>query len=185
MIFICMKRAVNTGAIVSAINVRKRALERYYESPKTCLHCKSIIVVESNQKASDVRKRKFCNQSCAAQFNNHKRKKPKLKKEKVNRFNTLIGLTKGDIFKTRKSWQHARSDIRKHAIYIYRQLKKVNECSNCGYDKHVEIAHIKAVSDFSEEILVTIINDPSNLIALCPNCHWEFDNGLLKLNIGA
>ena len=138
-----MKRAVNTGAIVSAINVRKRALERYYESPKTCLHCKSIIVVESNQKASDVRKRKFCNQSCAAQFNNHKRKKPKLKKEKVN------------------------------------------ECSNCGYDKHVEIAHIKAVSDFSEEILVTIINDPSNLIALCPNCHWEFDNGLLKLNIGA
>lgn len=49
-----------------------------------------------------------------------------------------------------------------------------------GYDKHIEIAHIKAVSDFSDDSLISEINDKNNLVALCPNHHWEFDNGFLK-----
>ena len=51
-----------------------------------------------------------------------------------------------------------------------------NKCCKCGYDKHFEVAHIKPISEFSKDTLITIVNDPSNLIPLCPNCHWEFDN---------
>ena len=53
----------------------------------------------------------------------------------------------------------------------------------CGYDKHYEIAHIKPVSDFEDDALITEINSIDNLIALCPNHHWEFDNGLLNIGI--
>ena len=62
-------------------------------------------------------------------------------------------------------------------------MKKVfiERCYNCGYDKHVEIAHIQSVNSFSGDITLDIINHPSNLIHLCPNCHWEFDHGLLDI----
>lgn len=56
-----------------------------------------------------------------------------------------------------------------------------NSCKICGYNKHIEVAHIKSISSFGEDTLVSIINDPSNLVPLCPNCHWELDNGLLFL----
>lgn len=49
-------------------------------------------------------------------------------------------------------------------------------CEKCGYDKHVEACHIKPISSFTKNTLIDIINSPDNLLALCPNCHWEFDN---------
>lgn len=54
------------------------------------------------------------------------------------------------------------------------------KCQICGYDKHVEVAHKRAVSSFTDNSTAKEINDPSNLVGLCPNHHWEFDNGLLK-----
>lgn len=51
----------------------------------------------------------------------------------------------------------------------------------CGYDKHFEVAHIKAVSSFDNESKVKDINDIENLIALCPNHHWEYDNSDLTI----
>ncbi len=50
------------------------------------------------------------------------------------------------------------------------------KCQKCGYDKHIEVAHVRPVSDFSGDSLLVDINDISNLVGLCPNCHWEFDN---------
>jgi hypothetical protein len=54
-------------------------------------------------------------------------------------------------------------------------------CANCGYDKHVELCHIKPIREFSLTSKIKDINSYDNLIQLCPNCHWEFDNGLLSL----
>ncbi len=54
-------------------------------------------------------------------------------------------------------------------------------CRECGYDKHFEVCHIKAISDFDPQTLITEVNKPENLVPLCPNCHWEFDNGLLEV----
>ena len=45
------------------------------------------------------------------------------------------------------------------------------KCAICGYDKHVEIAHIKPVSDFTDSCTIAEINSIDNLIALCPNHH--------------
>lgn len=92
------------------------------------------------------------------------------------KFLYLIGTTKGEIFSRCKNWQSARTTIRRHAVKIYESSDKPKACNKCGYNKHYEICHIKAVSDFVDETLVEEINSINNLIALCPNCHWEFDN---------
>jgi hypothetical protein len=54
-------------------------------------------------------------------------------------------------------------------------------CVNCSYDKHVEVCHIKNVADFPLTSTLNEINSSENLILLCRNCHWEFDNGMLRL----
>lgn len=54
-------------------------------------------------------------------------------------------------------------------------------CSNCGYSKHIQLCHIKPIKDFSDDTLLKDVNSPDNIIQLCPNCHWEFDHGLLNL----
>lgn len=62
-----------------------------------------------------------------------------------------------------------------------RKYKGKKECSVCGYNKHYEVAHIKAISSYSEDALISEINEISNLIALCPNHHWEFDNNIINV----
>jgi len=54
-------------------------------------------------------------------------------------------------------------------------------CGICGYSKHVECAHIIAISKTTGSTTVREINDDKNVILLCPNCHWEFDNGSLQI----
>lgn len=95
--------------------------------------------------------------------------------------NDIANKTKGELFSSRKNWQSARSAIRKHAQAIFSAFNTEYKCSICGYDKHIEIAHIKAVSDFDDETTIGEINAISNLIGLCPNHHWEYDNGIIKL----
>lgn len=55
-------------------------------------------------------------------------------------------------------------------------------CQRCGYEKYVELAHIKAIADFPDTATLGEINDPLNILVLCPNCHRELDNGLLKID---
>ena len=62
-----------------------------------------------------------------------------------------------------------------------KKMEAISCCQKCGYNKHIEIAHIKPISDFSLDTLVSVVNANDNLIALCPNCHWEHDNGLIKI----
>ena len=90
--------------------------------------------------------------------------------------------TKKEMFDTRKNWQSARSGIRKIAYQRFFNENKDCKCIVCGYSKHVEVAHIKAVSEFDDNATVDEINNINNLIGLCPNHHWEFDNGLLNIN---
>lgn len=100
---------------------------------------------------------------------------------KIKQITQVINCTKGDLFNNRKNWQSARSSIRKSAEKIFKQSNKELKCAICGYEKHIEIAHIKAVSEFEDSAKISDINAIDNLIALCPNHHWEYDNGILKL----
>lgn len=89
--------------------------------------------------------------------------------------------TKGELFNNRKNWQSARSAIQKDARKVFFENTENPSCHICGYKNHVEVAHIKAVSDFDDCTPVSVINSISNLIGLCPNHHWEYDNGVLIL----
>lgn len=66
----------------------------------------------------------------------------------------------------------ARGEGRKHGM---------NACAICGYNKHIEISHKKAISDFDLDTQVSVVNSKENIWPLCPNHHWEFDNGLLEV----
>ena len=101
--------------------------------------------------------------------------------QKEGRNCKLKSQTKEELFSKRNSWQTARSSIQKDARITYQASSKPKQCIICGYDKHYEVAHIKAVSDFDGTALISEINNIDNLIALCPNHHWEYDNGLLTL----
>ena len=92
--------------------------------------------------------------------------------------NSLPNRMIGDLFIKSNSWASARAIISKDAR---RRYSGKMSCSICGYDKHSEIAHIKPVSSFDDNALIKDINNPDNLIALCPNHHWEYDNGLLEI----
>lgn len=92
-------------------------------------------------------------------------------------------ITKGQLFQKAENWQSARTTIRKIAKKNFELANKQYKCAVCGYNKHAEIAHIKAVSDFDDSTTIEEINSPDNLIGLCPNHHWEYDNGLLDINL--
>lgn len=100
---------------------------------------------------------------------------------KIKKLQPTMLLTKKELISNRKNYQSYRSSIRRLAEITYKNSGKPLKCHICGYDKHVEIAHIKAVSDFDNDVLIKDINSKDNLIALCPNHHWEYDNGILKI----
>ena len=57
-------------------------------------------------------------------------------------------------------------------------------CQKCGFSHHSELCHIKAIKDFDDNATLGEINNPSNIVVLCPNCHWLFDNKKLVLPTG-
>ena len=103
-------------------------------------------------------------------------------KPNIKTTTSTLSRTKGELLNIRKNYQSYRSSIRKLAEKVYKDSGREFKCAICGYDKHIEIAHIKAVSDFPDDASIAEINNINNLIGLCPNHHWEFDNGILKLN---
>jgi tRNA threonylcarbamoyladenosine modification (KEOPS) complex Cgi121 subunit len=72
---------------------------------------------------------------------------------------------------------HAK--IRQDSRTEYKKSKRPLVCKVCNYSKHIEVCHIKAIKSFSEDSTIAEINALENLVALCPNHHWEFDNGIL------
>lgn len=153
-----------------------------------CLNCKAVT---SNPK--------FCSRSCSASYNNSK--VPKRHKDYSNCLTCSISLKKYgwnyyskyckvcrqtdettiDDMKQRQKYQK-HSAIRSRARTIYRKSSKSKSCIACNYDKHYEVCHIKAINEFPGSSKLGEVNCLSNLVALCRNCHWEFDNGLLNLS---
>jgi len=135
---------------------------------------------------------KFCNRSCSAKWTNVNY--PKRQKIRLSKNCELCGVTidsrskrcikccgfLGDMTLSEAIYEkHHKSSafalVRTRARAIAKKLG-LDKCSKCGYNKHVEIAHIKAISTFDTNTLISVINSEENLMALCPNCHWEFDN---------
>lgn len=144
---------------------------------------------------------KFCSRSCAATYTN--KITPKRKIERLcNTKGCCERVFNHRTPKCLKHWEeHKLTKYKNRSVGEYRKMKSVagkhpswinahvrgfarswlkhltvKPCAKCGYTKHVELAHIKAVSDFKDEDLLSQVNSEENVIQLCPTCHWEFDN---------
>ncbi len=133
---------------------------------------------------------KFCSRSCSAKVTNKEtpKRKPEHKCQTCptmvncrNRYctecrkNKRKHITLGEAIYHRHHVSSAYALVRTRARAIARKLGW-HCCSKCPYDKHVEIAHIIPIGDFPLDTPISVINDVANLMPLCPNCHWEFDN---------
>lgn len=89
--------------------------------------------------------------------------------------NTTVGEYRNKLSVKNKHPSWINAHVRNFARTWLKHLTKL-PCAKCGYNKHVELAHIKPVSSYSDNTLLSTINSENNVIQLCPNCHWEFDN---------
>lgn len=139
---------------------------------------------------------KFCSRSCAITYNNKKspKRKPEHRCSKCKKPITAHHKYCADCTPFRYDWStttiqdiqdrakyQVSAYIRQKARIAHRESNLPKCCAVCGYDKHYEVCHRKAIADFDPNTLVSDVNQLSNLVALCPNHHWEYDNGLLQL----
>jgi hypothetical protein len=143
---------------------------------------------------------KFCSRSCAASYNNKKvpKRKPEHKcidcGKPINanksrcKEHYLIWVKTREVKDMTLSEAIYQKHHRSSAYALVRTRARaaakkynMNVCENCGYDKHVEIAHKQGISTFTGDTLISIINARENLMALCPNCHWEYDHNMTRI----
>jgi predicted restriction endonuclease len=141
---------------------------------------------------------KFCSRSCAAIHNNKTPKRKRSRTCKNDGCNSPIlssrtycekhNPTVFSVPDVSMAEVRGKRSYQKHSVIRHYARKQYNlsgrpmSCSICGYDKHVHICHIKAISDFQPHDRLDTINHMSNLVALCPNHHWELDNNLLTIS---
>ena len=143
-----------------------------------------------------TRNPKFCSRSCAAKVNNvlvpkrrpsgncstcgtsvprRHRYCPKHRPNKpLDRSQPIRTVADGS---DHPACRYAR--LRQDARRLY-QSAFPYRCSRCGYDKHIEVCHKRSLTSFPLETPISVVNSLDNLVGLCPNCHWEFDHGLLQ-----
>ena len=149
-------------------------------NPNPCLKCNEPVAVGSGRTG------KFCSRSCANGYNNIRRaKKVKLCScgKSVNTRTTMcqecrnkgdsttLGELKSKSIRDAQVYNMLRQRSRRIAI-----LAGLTGCEVCGYEYHVEIAHIVALSKLPNSITVAEASNKSNFKLLCPNHHWEFDH---------
>lgn len=71
--------------------------------------------------------------------------------------------------------------IRTHAHTLFKSQRANPLCQCCGYNKHIELCHIHPIASFSKDTKLKVVNARENILFLCPNCHWEYDNGMISL----
>lgn len=154
-----------------------------------CVHC-GILTTNP----------RFCSRSCSATYNNKAFPKRTKRDRHCNKCSKVIEsgrrcddcriipvetLTVGQVKERYRSagygaWNHYTL-IRGRARTRMLASGK-NSCFICGYDRHVEAAHVIAVASFDADTLVSYVNRDDNIIPLCPNHHWEYDHGMLTLS---
>jgi hypothetical protein len=174
------------AALISNTRRKEKSIELYYQTPNICKCCGEVIKINKSQKVREVRRKIFCNKSCSAIFNNQQREpKDKILKTKEykpkKKFEFILSLSKKDLIDKHEIYYKFRAVIRKHAHYVFNKHHEHQECKVCGYNTHIEVCHIKSVSSFSDDTLISEINSIDNLVGLCPNHHWEFDNGKIQI----
>lgn len=164
---------------------REESLKEYYDNPNICLCCGEVIKVNEKDCMADVKRKRFCNNSCSAKYNNKLRKrKPKKHclscgKELTERHSIYCDnkCQQDHYYKEYiKRWENdEESGVTGGygtSAYIRRYLleKYHGECCECGWHETnmttgnipLELHHIDGNY---------LNNKEDNLALLCPNCH--------------
>lgn len=165
----------------------------YNSNPKLCKECLNIIPYEKKIN-------KFCSKSCSGKFNNKNRKAKVLTKSCKNCFeliqsnrklckecyleikNVLNNKTIAEAETMNGKQASKYRNIRNNAYSNAKKFELQKICNYCNYSKYVELCHIKPIHKFTKDTLVSEVNKKENLIYLCPNCHWELDHNLIRIN---
>lgn len=162
-----------------------------------CLECNKIIESKPGKK--------FCSRSCAATYNNKLHPKKKLSnkcktcgclilstRSYCNKCINTPPLTHGGPRKAKlqcsdnytieevvlRTGSNRYDRVRANARIKYKDELSKPRCEKCSYNKHVELCHIKPISSFPKNTTLDEVNARNNIMLLCPNCHWEYDNGV-------
>lgn len=156
------------------------ACQKETSNPKYC--SRSCAAVVSNKVPKRIRKPTLC-KTCGVEVLKTRTEcdSCKIRRDYRGPTRPLVStnITLGELQSLRKYQKNSR--VREHARATYRRLDIPKACVVCGYAVHVEVCHIQPISSFPETATVAEVNHPDNLIFLCPNHHWEFDQGHLTL----
>jgi hypothetical protein len=173
-------------------------VKEYYQKIVVCANCNKECIKAASQIRKAKHGKNYCSSSCAAISNNKittefKRKKTKKCKNCPNlifnkvtycqtcwkKFGSIDNFTLFDVAGERCMDATRYTPIRQRCRNLYKNSDRPKQCIVCGYDKHYEVCHIKGIAEFTLETKVSEINSRENTVALCPNCHWEFDHGII------
>ena len=145
---------------------------RHFNKVKSCgPGIKEIIEIPTEIKC------KYCNKNYSTQKNLKEHQKNNCKNRDIVMLKEINDL-KEKVKQFKKQLINANKiKIRTDARKIYKQKYKHLACIHCKNKdvNNIQICHIKALKDFSLTDSIEIINDLSNLISLCANCHLDFD----------
>lgn len=175
---------------------------REKKSPKldvTCLYCGKIF----KKSRSHIKRtpNNYCSRACSAVATNKsqtKRKRTKICKQCDNLILSNRTYCDGCLKSRKDNFTIDEEKTVGEAIYLKHhkssafalirsraraKCKKIgwSECCVCGYKLHIEIAHIKPITEFSHDSKISEVNDLHNLLPMCPNHHWEFDNDIITI----
>lgn len=169
----------------------------YLAAPRPCLHCDKPILPHQGEKIHETLRRRFCSRSCAASYNNGSAVAPK-KKAKPRFCAECSAPLDGDasdgtrllcatchdrlLYRLPHLTRDAASSAEMRWHIRHALIDRPRVCAHCGYSCHVETVHLRPVDDFPPDTPLATINDPANLVYLCPNHRWEYEHGLLLLD---
>lgn len=162
-------------------------------------HRRRQVLCANPSCGGETRNPRFCSRSCAATVNNRGKQRNPRRDHPCPRCATAQAPpnrkycsrcwkeiaaenTQRNLSSVHSAASYQRSaTIRRHARRVYAESGKQQMCAICGYDRHIEVCRIRAINSWPLDTPIAVINDPVNLVALCPNHHWEFDRQLVSV----
>ena len=171
---------------VGVTNTQRAIRGAYHANPNQCAHCSGPIILRDGVRLTEMRRQKFCSRSCAAQANNTLRQRTRkeracaccgaLYRRPPRSLSILCSECNEQRGGVRLKRDASVGAIRAHARTVMGAANRMASCERCGYSRHVQVCHVRPVREFADDAPFREINDLGNLVALCPNCHWEFDH---------
>jgi hypothetical protein len=143
---------------------------------KLCNYCSKEITRKKSGKLDQL---KYCNAKCsnAGRIRVKKVKPARQIKTKLYVWEDV------NLAELRTEVPQANRYHAKLRGYSRRAYNGPKICAVCKYAIHVEIAHVISAKDFDINTKLSVVNAKDNLVALCRNHHWEFDNGYLLYDV--